>query len=160
MKSRLVVRLYPTPAQERACEHVLLVTRRLWNALIGQRRDAWKTRPDPSWSGAPSFGRGHMPYDDSRGYFRGEADFPGPRTLGATARWIEENAGVHDRFFLMVDEFDPHEPFDTPEPYASLYDPDWEGPHMIWPPYVVGAKQRVCSTTVRRGRSAPPTAAS
>jgi putative transposase len=44
MKARLLVRLYPTPAQERACEHVLLVTRRLWNALVGQRRDAWKTR--------------------------------------------------------------------------------------------------------------------
>ena len=44
MKSRLVVRLYPTPAQEQACEHMLLVTRRLWNALLGQRRDAWKTR--------------------------------------------------------------------------------------------------------------------
>jgi putative transposase len=44
MKARLVVRLYPSPSQERACEHVLLVTRRLWNALLGQRRDAWKTR--------------------------------------------------------------------------------------------------------------------
>ena len=30
----------------------------------------------------------------------------------------------HDRFFLFVDEFDPHEPFDTPEPYASMYDDD------------------------------------
>ena len=28
----------------------------------------------------------------------------------------------------MVDEFDPHEPFDTPEPYASLYNGDEEGP--------------------------------
>jgi putative transposase len=44
MKSRLEVRLYPSPSQERACEHILLVTRRLWNALLGQRRDAWKTR--------------------------------------------------------------------------------------------------------------------
>jgi len=26
-------------------------------------------------------------------------------------------------------------PFDTPEPWASLYDPDWQGPHLIWPPY-------------------------
>jgi hypothetical protein len=34
-----------------------------------------------------------------------------------------------------VDEFDPHEPFDTPEPYASMYDEAWEGPHLIWPPY-------------------------
>jgi arylsulfatase A-like enzyme len=113
-----------------------------WDYQRGHEGDAWKTRPDPSWTGAPMFGRGHMPYDDSRGYFRGEADFPGPRTLAAGARWLEENAGAHDRFFLMIDEFDPHEPFDTPEPWASLYDPEWEGPHLIWPPYVVGAQAK------------------
>ncbi|HPA40272.1 MAG TPA: sulfatase-like hydrolase/transferase, partial [Phenylobacterium sp.] len=52
------------------------------------------------------------------------------------------NAGHHDRFFLFVDEFDPHEPFDTPEPWASKYDPDWEGPHLIWPPYMKGAIEK------------------
>ncbi|HLI79507.1 MAG TPA: sulfatase-like hydrolase/transferase, partial [Candidatus Binataceae bacterium] len=46
---------------------------------------------------------------------------------------------AHDRFMLFIDEFDPHEPFDTPEPYASMYDPAWQGPHLIWPPYVQGA---------------------
>jgi Sulfatase len=43
---------------------------------------------------------------------------------------------------LVVDEFDPHEPFDTPDPYASMYDPDWEGPHLIWPPYVRGGVRK------------------
>ena len=113
-----------------------------WDYVRGHEGDAWKTRPDPSWVGSPKFGRGHMPYDDSRGWFRGEADFPGPRTMAATARWIEENAGHHDRLFLFVDEFDPHEPFDTPEPWASKYDPDWEGPHLIWPPYMQGAIEK------------------
>jgi arylsulfatase A-like enzyme len=106
-----------------------------WEYERGHESDPWKTRPDPSWLGAPDFGRGHMPYDDSRGFFRGEADFPGPRTMAAAARWLEENAGLHERFFLFVDEFDPHEPFDTPEPWASRYDPGWQGPHLVWPPY-------------------------
>jgi arylsulfatase A-like enzyme len=111
-----------------------------WAYERGHEGDAWKTRPDPSWVGAPKQpGRPHIPYDDSRGWFRGEADFPGPRTMAAAAQWIEDNAGWHDRFFLFVDEFDPHEPFDTPEPWASKYDPDWEGPHLIWPPYMRGA---------------------
>jgi len=44
MKQRLVVRLYPSAHQVAACEHILRVTRRLWNALLAQRRDAWKTR--------------------------------------------------------------------------------------------------------------------
>ena len=83
-----------------------------------------------------------MPYDNSRGWFRGEADFPGPRTMTAAANWLDDNAGHHDRFFLFIDEFDPHEPFDTPEPYASMYDPEWEGPHPIWPPYIVGGVEK------------------
>ncbi|HUO11183.1 MAG TPA: sulfatase [Caulobacteraceae bacterium] len=113
-----------------------------WDYVRGHEGDAWKTRPDPSWAGAPAFGRHWMPYDNSRGWFRSEEDFPGPKTMTAAARWIDENAGAHERFFLFVDEFDPHEPFDTPEPWASKYDPDWEGPHLIWPPYIVGARKR------------------
>ena len=113
-----------------------------WDYQRGHESDPWRTRPDPSWAGAPDFGRGWMPYDDSRGHFRGEEDFPGPRTLAAAARWLERDAPHHERFLLFVDEFDPHEPFDTPEPYASLYDPDWQGAHLIWPPYAVGARAR------------------
>lgn len=113
-----------------------------WDYQRGHEGDPWKTRPDPSWMGAPDGFRPPMPYDDSRGYFRGEADFPGPRTMAAAARWLDDNAGYHKRFLLFVDEFDPHEPFDTPEPYASMYDPDWEGPHMIWPPYMRGAIEK------------------
>jgi arylsulfatase A-like enzyme len=82
-----------------------------------------------------------MPYDDSRGYFRDEADFPGPRTMTAAAQWLENDGPHHERFLLFVDEFDPHEPFDTPEPYASMYDESWEGAHLIWPPYMRGAIQ-------------------
>ena len=122
-----------------------------WDYQRGHEGDAWKTVADPSWAGAPSFGRRRMPYDDSRGWFRGEADFPGPRTMAAAARWLDENAGHHDRFFLFIDEFDPHEPFDTPEPWASKYDPDWEGPHLIWPPYMRGAIEKGVITE-REGR--------
>jgi arylsulfatase A-like enzyme len=113
-----------------------------WDYQRGHESDPWKTRPDPSWVGAPSFGRGHTHYDNSRGYFRSEEDFPGPRTMTAAARWLDEHARFHDRFLLFVDEFDPHEPFDTPEPYASMYDTAWQGPHLIWPPYVRGALEK------------------
>ena len=122
-----------------------------WQYERGHESDPWKTRPDPSWAGAPLFGRGHMPYDNSRGYFRDEADFPGPRTMTATADWLDQDAGYHDRFLLVVDEFDPHEPFDTPEPYASMYDDSWEGPHLIWPPYANGGIQKGILTE-RQGR--------
>ncbi|MFQ5698407.1 MAG: sulfatase-like hydrolase/transferase [Myxococcota bacterium] len=114
-----------------------------WDYQRGGESDAWKTVADPSFAGAPTFGRPeNLPYHRSRGWFRGEEDFPGPRTMRAARRWLDENVGHHERFLLFIDEFDPHEPFDAPEPYLRRYDPDWEGPHLIWPPYAIDAVAR------------------
>ena len=114
-----------------------------WDYQRGHEGDLWRTRPDPSWVGAPSFGRGHTPYDNSRGWFRDEHDFPGPRVMSEATRWLTDEAPAHERFLLFVDEFDPHEPFDTPEPYASMYDDTWDRPqHLVWPPYTIGAVAR------------------
>jgi len=118
---------------------------RAWEYLRGHEGDPWKTRADPSAVGTPTLppakGRG-APYDISRTWFREELDFPGPRTMSAAATWLRDNARAHDRFMLFVDEFDPHEPFDTPAPWANRYDPDWRGEQIIWPPYAVGAVER------------------
>jgi arylsulfatase A-like enzyme len=123
-----------------------------WEYERGHEGDAWKTRIDPSFAGAPMFGRpADMPYNRSRAYFRSEEDFPGPRTMRAAAQWLREDAPEKERFFLFVDEFDPHEPFDTPASYARRYDPDWEGPPLIWPPYAVGAVERGV-ISARQGR--------
>lgn len=117
-----------------------------WQYLRGHESDPWRTTPDPSWVGTPALParpqRFPMRYDESRTWFREEEDFPGPHTMASAARWLRESAGSHDRFFLFVDEFDPHEPFDTPERWATKYDADWEGDRIIWPPYVVGALEK------------------
>jgi arylsulfatase A-like enzyme len=114
-----------------------------WDYVRGHESDAWKTRPDPSWIGTPALpaatGERSHHYDTSRTWFREEQDFPGPATMAAAAGWLDTNGDHHDRFLLFVDEFDPHEPFDTPEPWASAYDPDWDGPRLIWPPYAENA---------------------
>jgi arylsulfatase A-like enzyme len=114
-----------------------------WLYERGHENDPWRTVPDPTWVGTPALPVErpdyHHVYDDSRTWFRTEADFPGPKTMTAAAEWLRTSAPAHDRFFLMVDEFDPHEPFDTPLPYADLYGDDWDGPRAIWPPYLVGA---------------------
>jgi arylsulfatase A-like enzyme len=59
--------------------------------------------------------------------------------MSAAADWIRTSAPSHERFFLMVDEFDPHEPFDTPLPYADMYHDERVGDLAIWPPYLVDA---------------------
>jgi arylsulfatase A-like enzyme len=116
-----------------------------WLYERGHENDPWRTTPDPTWTGTPALPVErplyHHHYDHSRTYFRSEEDFPGPRTMAAAAHWIRSSAPAHDRFFLMVDEFDPHEPFDTPLPYAAMYDEpgDADGLRAIWPPYLTGA---------------------
>ncbi len=112
-----------------------------WDYVRGHEDDPWRTAPDPSAIGAPDVVPPPFPrhYDVSRTWFRAEEDFPGPRVMAAAARWLRELAPAHERFLLVVDEFDPHEPFDTPEPWATRYDPTWSGPRMIWPPYARNA---------------------
>jgi arylsulfatase A-like enzyme len=117
-----------------------------WDYVRGHENDPWRTHPDPSWVGAPALpaapARHHHRYDDSRTWFRDEADFPGPRTMQAATDWLRHDAPHHDSFLLVIDEFDPHEPFDTPEPWASKYDDGWDGDRLIWPPYAVDAIAR------------------
>lgn len=116
-----------------------------WDYVRGHEGDPWRSRPDPSWIGAPALPaathRPH-PYDNSRTYFRSELDFPGPQSMQRAADWLSLNANHHDRFMLFVDEFDPHEPFDTPAPWTNRYDPGWQDDLIIWPPYAIGGVEK------------------
>lgn len=60
-----------------------------------------------------------------------EVDYQAPRVFREAMHWLEENKGAQ-RFFLLVDSFDPHEPWDPPQKYVDLYaDPDYDGPPMV-----------------------------
>jgi arylsulfatase A-like enzyme len=49
-----------------------------------------------------------------------EADYVAPRTFAAGVEWLERNRR-REAFFLMIDAWDPHEPFDAPEHYLDAY---------------------------------------
>ncbi len=124
-----------------------------WNYVRGHEGDLWRTFYDPSWTGSPAMparpggwfwsrygidtpARG---YDMSRSFFRSEKDYPGPQTMMDAERFLRDATPHHDRWFLFVDEFDPHEPFDTPEPWSGMYfDEAWDEEWIIWPPYIDG----------------------
>ena len=65
---------------------------------------------------------------------RGEEDFQTPRVFRAAMQCLEENQRV-ENLFLLVDCFDPHEPWDPPRHYVDLYDPGYHGREVIFPPY-------------------------
>jgi len=67
--------------------------------------------------------------------FAGEQDYFPAKVFGGAARWLSKHA-AHTPFFLQVESFDVHEPFDVPEPYASMYGPGADRDRFnIWPPY-------------------------
>ncbi len=55
--------------------------------------------------------------------------------MSAAMDWLETNYD-HDAFFLYVDMWDPHEPFDCPwYDYALYADPDYDGDQITYPQY-------------------------
>lgn len=69
----------------------------------------------------------------NRYWYREVDRFP-PRTAELAMEWLEENYQF-DPFFLWVDFFDPHEPWDPPEYLVKRYDPGYQGTPMIHPNY-------------------------
>ncbi len=57
------------------------------------------------------------------------------QTMTKAAHWLERNFR-QQKFFLYIDTFDPHEPWDAPEWYLRMYDDsDYDGPEPVYPPY-------------------------
>lgn len=64
---------------------------------------------------------------------REEAYFPA-QVFSRADRWLDDNQTLRD-FFLLIDCFDPHEPFDPPQQDVDLYDPSYDGDALVWPRY-------------------------
>ncbi len=92
--------------------------------LSGHEGGLRRTGLDPSRLGTPILGRFGLVEilsDCSRGWVGSEQSIPGPRTTKASADWLENPTAHHDRLYRFVDELDPHERFDAPEPYVSMF---------------------------------------
>jgi len=60
-----------------------------------------------------------------------EADYQCARVFRSASEWLQYNA-ANAPFFLWVDSFDPHEPWDPPKSYADDYYP-YDGIDFIYP---------------------------
>jgi len=63
---------------------------------------------------------------------RTDEDYLPARVMDTAAQWLDENHECRP-FFLWVDGFDPHEPWDPPKAYADRYMPGYDGIDFIWP---------------------------
>jgi len=108
--------------------------------IRGQERDRWITDADIDVKyPAPEYEEDKNrigPHLRNAQFLRkDESDWSAPRLFERACRWIRHNA-AHDDFFLMVDAFDPHEPWDPPRYYTDLYDdPAYDGHEYVSPAY-------------------------
>ena len=68
----------------------------------------------------------------SQRHRQSEDDYSCARVFRAASDWLDDNHTVGP-FFLWVDSFDPHEPWDPPKSYADRYFPDYSGKDFITP---------------------------
>jgi len=67
-------------------------------------------------------------------YRKSEEDWFAPRVFREGIRWLEENRDA-EKFFLVLELFDPHEPWDPPHEFVDIYDPGYNGDEHITPIY-------------------------
>jgi arylsulfatase A-like enzyme len=65
---------------------------------------------------------------------KGEEDWFAPKVFTMASDFLK-TADKGQPFFLVVDSFDPHEPWDPPDKYVNLYDEGYKGPEPIVPEY-------------------------
>lgn len=100
----------------------------------GQESDPWVSLMDDPYMPEQYFGDVKRQYQCNRTRFKQEQDYPSVKCFDAAIDWVEENKGADD-FLLMVETFDPHEPFDIPDKYLDLYGDDYAGPQFDLPVY-------------------------
>lgn len=107
--------------------------------IRGQEGDRWKTHPKnvpficdiKKVRNPDGIAKTHM---RQRALWRNEKDtFPG-RTSACACEWLENNY-QNGPFYLYVDFFDPHEPWDPPQWYIDMYDPGYTGQIVNYPKY-------------------------
>lgn len=113
-----------------------------WQWIRGQERDPYRSAGGPidsdryltpamRGSRAEVMLRQHLANVRDR---RSEEDYFAPHVFRAGMRWLEENRDAK-RFFMVLDSFDPHEPWDPPARYRDLYCPGYRGRELIMPMY-------------------------
>lgn len=112
--------------------------------IRGQEWDKWKAMVEPPLE---RFQKDYHPmqFSDSRKdgrvqhlinreFQKDEKDFCTPRIYESAFEFLDTNRDADD-WFLHIELFDPHEPFQAPERFRKMFPTDYEGPVLQWPRY-------------------------
>ncbi|MEK7271041.1 MAG: sulfatase [Planctomycetota bacterium] len=102
--------------------------------IRGQEGDKWVTDADIPLDYPCPREKMRLPYPTrydeivrNRAGRKVEGDWLAPQVYARAIRWLEHNH-QYERFFLWVDGFDPHEPWDPPKKYLDRYSSGPAGP--------------------------------
>jgi len=104
-----------------------------WQWIRGQESDNWITGPrdglDPRKHMPPhlwneEYQKRLLQYMMNTAGRKGEQDYFCAQSCTASMKWLEQNAR-NKPFFLWLDMFDPHEPWDAPPRFQKMYRPDY-----------------------------------
>jgi arylsulfatase A-like enzyme len=94
---------------------------RHFTEVPGQVNQQWVVDPDTKKGSIV-----HSIYGgDVRADWRYESDYYSPQTFTKAMQWLERH--YKENFFLYVDTWDPHEPWDPPQYYRDMYWPGHDG---------------------------------
>lgn len=109
--------------------------------IRGQENDRWRTFPRHPKLPAPAEKLRQpdiIPPQFMRNiaHRQGEGDHFCAQSMRKAGEWLEENKD-EGPFFLYVDTFDPHEPWDPPDSYLRMYEPEnsYTGDNIVYPRY-------------------------
>ena len=119
-----------------------------WDFIRGQEWDKWKVMVQPPierfqekyheiqhpLDSKDPYGDGRLQGIINRESMQDESDYCCPRSVDAALQFLDEN---HDKnnWFLHLECFDPHEPFNAPERFKKQYETGYDGPIFDWPRY-------------------------
>jgi arylsulfatase A-like enzyme len=103
-----------------------------WTFVRGKENDPYRSGPEPTEEEIRHYLPEEMETSPYRREFikrviknirnlKHEEDYPVAQVMMESVRWLEENRDAKN-FFLMVESFDPHEPWNVPVHYREMYD--------------------------------------
>ncbi|MAU19768.1 MAG: sulfatase [Martelella sp.] len=122
-----------------------------YDFIRGQEYDPWKAMVEPPLERFREiyankhypFGEGEKPHGRAAVRFQHainntflteEEDFPGPRCFASAFDFLDVNHKA-DNWLMMLECFDPHEPFRAPDRFKEAYKTGWNGGVLDWPLY-------------------------
>ena len=127
-----------------------------WECIRGQEADPWSFRTDDPEipDHIPTMREFTHPewWRDNwcnREIIRKENRWPQDQTFEKGLEFLAAN-WKNSNWFLQIETFAPHEPFDIPDDLPDLFHDDYKGPHFDWPPYAPVSESEEAVEHVRK----------